>query len=59
MATIVYEGVDELVSEEIEDGKLHYREDHWQIHHGDDEYTYIPREHVRTVKMTDPHFTEA
>jgi hypothetical protein len=42
MATIVYQGVDETVSEEIDDEKLNYRENHWQIHHGDDEYTYIP-----------------
>ncbi|WP_435361803.1 hypothetical protein [Haloarchaeobius sp. DFWS5] len=55
MATIVYQGVDEIVTEEIDDEKLKYREDHWQIHHGDDEYTYIPRERVYTVKMTDPH----
>ncbi len=58
MATIVYQGVDEPVSEEIDDEKLNYRENHWQIHHGDDEYTYIPRERVYTVKMMDPHFIE-
>ncbi|WP_139246612.1 hypothetical protein [Halogranum amylolyticum] len=55
MATIVYQGDDDTVSEEIGDEKLNYQEDHWQIYHGDDEYTYIPRERVYTVKMTDPH----
>lgn len=55
MATITYRGVDGTVSEEIDDEKLNYREDHWQIHHGDDEYTYIPRDCVYTVTMTDPH----
>jgi hypothetical protein len=58
MATIVYQGVDDTVSEEIDDERLNYREDHWQVHHGDDEYTYIPRERVYTVKMTDPHFID-
>lgn len=56
MATIVHQGADDTVSEEIDDEKPNYREDHWQIHHGDDEYAYIPRERVYTVKMTDPHF---
>jgi len=56
MATIVYEGVDDIESRETDDEKLNYREGHWQIHHGGDEYTYIPRERVFSVKMTDPHF---
>ncbi|WP_435334271.1 hypothetical protein [Haloarchaeobius sp. TZWWS8] len=55
MATIVYQGTDDVVSTDVDDDDLHYREDHWQIHHGDDQYTYIPRERVYTVKMTDPH----
>jgi hypothetical protein len=55
MATIVYGGVDGPVTEEVDDEYLNYREEHWQIDHGDDEYTYIPRERVYTVKMTDPH----
>ena len=56
MATIVYRGVDDTISEDIDDEQLNYREDHWQIHHGDDEFTYIPRERVYTVQMNDPHF---
>lgn len=55
MATIVYQDADGTVSEELEDERLNYQEDHWQIHHGADEYTYIPRERVYTVQMTDPH----
>lgn len=55
MATIVYQGADDTVSEDVDDENLHYREDHWQIHRGDDEYTYLPRERVYTVNMTDPH----
>ncbi len=55
MATIVYQGPDDTVSEDVDDEDLNYREDHWQIHHGDDEYTYLPRDRVYTVKMTDPH----
>ncbi|WP_458186331.1 hypothetical protein [Haladaptatus sp. NG-WS-4] len=57
MAAIVYQGMDDTISEEINDEKRSYREDHWQIHHGDDKYTYIPRKRVYTVKMTDPNFT--
>lgn len=56
MAKIVYQGRDETVSEAIDDEQLNYREEHWQIHHGDDEYTYIPRDRVVMVEMTDPHF---
>ncbi|MFD1512833.1 hypothetical protein [Halomarina rubra] len=56
MATIVYQGVEGTVSEEVDDDQLNYREDHWQVHHGDDEYTYIPRERVHLVTMNDPHF---
>jgi hypothetical protein len=55
MATIVYEGMDGTTTEEVADESLNYREDHWQIDHGKDDYTYIPRERVYTVKMTDPH----
>lgn len=55
MATIVYDGVDGVVTEDLEDDALHYREEHWQIHHGGDTYTYVPRERVISVKMVDPH----
>jgi hypothetical protein len=55
MARIVYQGVDDTVSEAIDNEKLRYREDHWQIHHGNDEYTYLPRERVYAVEMTDLH----
>lgn len=58
MAKIVYQGREweDLVSKEVDDEQLNYEKDHWQIHHGGDEYTYIPRERVFSVKMTDPHF---
>jgi hypothetical protein len=55
MARIVYQGVDDTMSEDIDDEQLVYSEGHWQIHHGDDEYTYLPRERVYAVEMTDPH----
>lgn len=55
VAEIVYEGPDGTVSEQIDDDRLSYREQHWQLAHGDDEYTYIPRERVYSVGMRDPH----
>lgn len=55
MATIVYRGTEDAVSEDVADEDLNYREQHWQIHHGDDVFTYVPRERVITVRMTDPH----
>ncbi len=55
MAQLVYQNEEGTVSMEVDDEDLNYREEHWQISHGDDEYTYIPRERVYTVKMTDPH----
>ncbi|MCT9095598.1 hypothetical protein [Haloarchaeobius sp. HME9146] len=55
MATIVYQGADEMVTEHVDDEDLNYREDHWQIHQGNDNYVYVPRERVYTVTMTDPH----
>lgn len=55
MATVVYQGDDGTISEEVDDDDLNYREEHWQVHHGDEEYAYIPRERVYSVTMTDPH----
>lgn len=57
VATIVYRGESDTVPEEI-DETINNREEHWQLYHGDDENTYVPRERVYTMKMTDPHFVD-
>lgn len=55
MATIVYDGPDEMARREVDDDELHYREGHWQITLGDDDFLYIPRDRVYSVRMHDPH----
>lgn len=58
MATIVFEGPDGRRKRQLDDADLQYREDHWQVTLGDDDYLYIPRERTYSVRMNDPHYAE-
>lgn len=59
MATTIYQGADDPIAEAVDDEDLHSREEHWQIHRGNDEHTDVPRERVFAVKVTDPHVRSA
>lgn len=55
MATIVFDGPDGTREREVADDDLYYRENHWQVMLGDDDYLYIPVDRVYSVRMHDPH----
>lgn len=53
MATVIYEGPDGTVSADVAEEDLDYHEDYWLIHREGDEYTYLPRERVFSVELSD------
>ncbi|WP_255196095.1 hypothetical protein [Halorarius litoreus] len=55
MATIIFDTPDGTRERDVDDEDLNYREDHWQVTLGDDDYLYIPLDRVYSVRMHDPH----